>query len=105
VNACCPASLLSAQAVVRTQHAELLIFYNITRSFFTTLLEDVILVLDGCTDPARHLDKLDEDVRLFVRGVIEDFRPGDFREVMGSCLEREAISRVERIEWIFRKYF
>jgi len=68
-------------------------------------LEDVILVLDGCTDPARHLDKLDEDVRLFVRGVIEDFRPGDFREVVGSCLEREAISRVERIEWIFRKYF
>jgi predicted nucleotidyltransferase len=52
-------------------------------------LEDVILVLDASTDPSKDLDKLDEDVRLFVRGVIKDIRPDDFREVVAGCLGGE----------------
>lgn len=68
-------------------------------------LEDVILVLDGCTDPAKHLDKLDADVRLFVRRVIENIRPDDFREVVAGCLGGEAPSRIDRINRIFQRYF
>ena len=68
-------------------------------------LEEVILVLDGCTDPAKHLDKLDADVRLFVRRVIENIRPDDFREVVAGCLGGEAPSRVDRISRIFQRYF